>query len=275
MTPTATTSGPANASLSVAPGAGASVNGNTVSATKTGSWGVTASVGKISATTPLSVNSGPATSFEFSTDDSKSPNQPSTTTVTAKDAYGNIATGYNGTVKLSSNDTTVNLPANLTLSNGVGTFNETSSNAPSITATDMNDDSITGFQAAMNAGPNDSSSPHSADQPQPVESTLALPGICVASLILVGFSVLALKYRRIFTTSSSNFSKIHSKTFSKTSLYKLLAKNYVPLSSRRRYNMLRRLLSLKPANHNKANLKPQNHLPSRKHIQKLQAKTTL
>ena len=43
-------------------------------------------------------------------------------TVTAKDAYGNTATGYAGTVKITSSDSEAVLPANAGLTNGVGSF---------------------------------------------------------------------------------------------------------------------------------------------------------
>src|SRR5262249_48495202 len=46
-------------------------------------------------------------------------------TVTAKDPYGNTATGYAGTVHFTSGDAQAVLPANSTLSNGTGTFSAT------------------------------------------------------------------------------------------------------------------------------------------------------
>ena len=47
------------------------------------------------------------------------PGQPPVTfTVTAQDAYGNIATGYRGTVQFSSSDPAASLPANYTFVSG-------------------------------------------------------------------------------------------------------------------------------------------------------------
>jgi hypothetical protein len=46
-------------------------------------------------------------------------------TVTAKDAYGNVATNYSGTVSFSSDDPNAVLPAYSTLTNGVGAFSAT------------------------------------------------------------------------------------------------------------------------------------------------------
>jgi hypothetical protein len=67
-------------------------------------------------------------------------------TVTAKDAYGNTATGYGGTVHFTSSDAQATLPANSTLTNGVGTFSATLKTAGSqtVTATDTATSSITG-----------------------------------------------------------------------------------------------------------------------------------
>ena len=75
-----------------------------------------------------------------------------TFTVTALDAYGNVATGYTGTVQFSSSDAAASLPTNYTFTGsdaGVATFaailNTTGSEsltvtdtlAPDITGTDL------------------------------------------------------------------------------------------------------------------------------------------
>jgi len=67
-------------------------------------------------------------------------------TVTAKDQFGNTATGYAGTVHFTSSDGQAVLPANSTLSNRAGTFSATLKTAgiQSITATDTSNASITG-----------------------------------------------------------------------------------------------------------------------------------
>src|SRR5206468_582604 len=46
-------------------------------------------------------------------------------TVTAKDAYGNTATGFTGMLHFSSSDLLAVLPADSALSNGTGTFSAT------------------------------------------------------------------------------------------------------------------------------------------------------
>jgi hypothetical protein len=67
-------------------------------------------------------------------------------TVTAKDPYGNVATGYSGTVHFTSSDDQATLPADSTLTNGTGTFNANlyTAGLQAITATDTTDGSITG-----------------------------------------------------------------------------------------------------------------------------------
>jgi hypothetical protein len=67
-------------------------------------------------------------------------------TVTAYDPYGNVATGYSGTVHFTSSDPQANLPADSTLTNGTGTFtaNLYTAGVQTITATDTVNNSITG-----------------------------------------------------------------------------------------------------------------------------------
>jgi hypothetical protein len=80
-----------------------------------------------------------------------------TVTVTARDAYGNVATGYRGTVALTSTDTAAVLPANYTFTAadaGVHALSVTLKTASigSITAADTVTDSITGTQASIVVG---------------------------------------------------------------------------------------------------------------------------
>src|SRR5262249_8206843 len=75
--------------------------------------------------------------------------------VTAKDAFGNTATGYTGTVRITSSDGQASLPANSTLTNGTGTFSATlkTAGAQSLTATDTVSSSITGSQTGITVNP--------------------------------------------------------------------------------------------------------------------------
>jgi Putative Ig domain/NHL repeat len=74
-----------------------------------------------------------------------------TFTVTALDAYGNVATGYAGTVHFTSSDAQAVLPANATLTAGTGTFSATLKTAgtQSLTATDTASSSLNGTQNAI------------------------------------------------------------------------------------------------------------------------------
>jgi hypothetical protein len=77
-------------------------------------------------------------------------------TVTAKDPYGNTATGYTGTVTFSSSDVQAVLPSNSTLTNGTGTFSvtlKTASSNQSITARDTVTTTITGTQSSIVVNP--------------------------------------------------------------------------------------------------------------------------
>jgi hypothetical protein len=78
-----------------------------------------------------------------------------TFTVTAQDAYGNVATGYAGTVHFTSSDAQAVLPADATLTHGTGTFSATLKTAgtQSITATDTADSSLNGTQNPITVTP--------------------------------------------------------------------------------------------------------------------------
>ena len=72
-------------------------------------------------------------------------------TVTAHDLYGNTTPAYAGTVHFTSSDGSAALPADSTLTAGVGTFSVTLNTRPteSITATDTVDNSITGSSGSI------------------------------------------------------------------------------------------------------------------------------
>jgi hypothetical protein len=112
----------------------------------TGTWSITAAD---TATSALSVTQAglvvtPAAAAFFAVGGFPSPTtagQPGTFTVTAYDAYGNVATGYTGTVTFTSSDAQAVLPADYTFAaadQGQQTFTATL-NTPglqSLTATD-------------------------------------------------------------------------------------------------------------------------------------------
>src|SRR5262249_26404058 len=81
---------------------------------------------------------------------------PFTMPVSARDAYDNFISTYNGTVHFTSSDPQAILPPDSALTNGIGTFTFTLKKAlqQSVTATDVTNSSITGTaQFAVKPGP--------------------------------------------------------------------------------------------------------------------------
>jgi hypothetical protein len=77
-------------------------------------------------------------------------------TVTAYDPYGNVATGYGGTVHFTSNDGQAALPADATLTNGTGTFSatlKTAGSAQFLTATDTANPDLIGGEWGIAVAP--------------------------------------------------------------------------------------------------------------------------
>ncbi len=72
-------------------------------------------------------------------------------TATALDAFNNTMTGYTGTVHFTSTDPAAVLPANATLTNGVGTFSATlrTQGSQTLAATDTVDAAITGVSGLV------------------------------------------------------------------------------------------------------------------------------
>lgn len=192
--------GPVVANYSVEAGSGGTVNGSSVSATKAGSWAVTASVAKASASTSLKLNPGAAQTFTVSSTPPKSGSGQSTFTVTAEDAYGNVATDYAGNVKITSNDSSGNLPTEVNLTNGVGNFtaNIKTPYAQSITATDIGSNSITGSLDGIKATNSNSAIPE--------KSMLGVNSSILSSFVVMlavfVFLPLAVRYRKIIFARS-------------------------------------------------------------------------
>ena len=76
---------------------------------------------------------------------------PHAITVTAKDPFGNVATGDNGTVHITASDPQAILPADGALANGVGTFLWTpmTLGSMSITAADTANPAVTGTESGV------------------------------------------------------------------------------------------------------------------------------
>ena len=147
---TAAQSTNASGNASVAPTANTTAGGYTVSAAATGAGSAS-----------FSLTNSPAAAATLSVGGFASPSSAGTShslTVTARDAYANIVTGYTGTVHFTSSDSQATLLGDYAFTTGAGsdngthTFNATLRTAglQSITATDKSNGSITGSQAAIN-----------------------------------------------------------------------------------------------------------------------------
>jgi N-acetylneuraminic acid mutarotase len=103
-----------------------------------GSYTLTATVGSYSATSAqLTVTPSSAIYFKVVAPATATTGSPFNVTVTALDAFGNTAAGYAGKVHFTSTDAQAILPADTTLTNGVGTFSITLKTGGSQTITAM------------------------------------------------------------------------------------------------------------------------------------------
>src|SRR5207244_348685 len=117
----------------------------TLTATDTASSSITGT------SNAIAVSAAAAASFSVSAPASTTAGSSFSFTVTAKDAFNNTATGYTGTVHFSSGDAQAVLPANGTLTNGLGSFSATLKTAgnQTLTATDTVSSSVTGTSNAI------------------------------------------------------------------------------------------------------------------------------
>jgi len=104
-----------------------------------------------SASVTTNVGTAPTTHFMVSGPATATAGTPLNITVTALTAANATATSYTGTVHFTSSDVAAVLPANSTLTNGVGTFSATlkTAGAQTITATDTVTASITGTSGTI------------------------------------------------------------------------------------------------------------------------------
>ena len=129
------------------------VGGQTVTATDTVSSGITGTSGAIT------VNPAAAASFTVTTSASTTVAGVAlaSVTVTAKDAFGNTATGYPGTVHLSTTDGQASLPGDTTLTSGAKTFSGSvilkTVGAQTVTATDTVSSGVNGTSPAVTVTP--------------------------------------------------------------------------------------------------------------------------
>ena len=104
------------------------------------------------------VTPGAAKTLTVSTATSFAAGTGHTVTITARDAYGNVATGYLGTVHLTSTDPAAVLPANYTFIGGDAgvhrlTITLKTAGSRSVTATDVAHATITGTQSGITVTP--------------------------------------------------------------------------------------------------------------------------
>jgi hypothetical protein len=140
---------PADTTLSNGVGSFSATLKTAGSQTLTASDTVTASITGTSGT--ITVSGGAATHFSVSAPATATAGTAFNITVTALDPFNNTVTGYSGTVHFTSSDGAAVIPANSTLTNGVGTFSATlkTSGSRTITATDTVTSSITATSGAI------------------------------------------------------------------------------------------------------------------------------
>ncbi len=114
-----------------------------------------ASNGNITGFTTLSVAAAAATHFILAVPTNATAGNAVTVSVTAYDSFGNVATGYTGTVRITATDLQAGLPANNTLASGLGNFAVTLKTAgpQKITATDTVTSTVTGTSSSVTVAP--------------------------------------------------------------------------------------------------------------------------
>jgi hypothetical protein len=126
---------------------GSGAFGATLETAGTQSWTATdAAIASLTGTqSNMQVNPGVARSLRIAAPSTVSPGVPFTFTITALDAYGNVATGYTGTIRFSSSDKKAVLPSYVILMNGTGSFTATMTTKgnQTLTATDSASPSLT------------------------------------------------------------------------------------------------------------------------------------
>jgi len=115
----------------------------------------------------ITVLPGPAVRLVISAPPTASGGSAFAFTVTATDLYGNVATGYTGTVHFTSTDGAASLPANSTLTSGTAAFTATlrSAGAQTITATDTVTSSISGVSGSISVVANTSTTLSASPSP--------------------------------------------------------------------------------------------------------------
>ena len=143
---------PANSTLTNGVGSFQATLKTTGSQTITGTDTVTATITGTSSA--ITVSSTTATHFVVSAPPSAAAGTAVSVTVGAFDQFNNLVTGYTGTVHITSTDAAAILPANSTLTSGVGVFQVTLKTAgnQTVTATDTVTATINGTSNTITVG---------------------------------------------------------------------------------------------------------------------------
>jgi hypothetical protein len=131
----------------------------------------------INGSATIAVNAGTATRFSLVAPGTATAGTSFNLSVTALDAFNNTATGYPGTVHVTSGDNQALLPPDATLTNGTATFAVTLKTAGNqrLTATDTNSNTITGVSGNVAVSP--AAADHLAFGVQPIATA---PGSAIS-----------------------------------------------------------------------------------------------
>lgn len=139
-----------------------------------GSYAVTATTPGVVPTASFSLTNtaGAATHFTVAAPGSAIAGEAVNVSVTAQDVFNNTDPSYTGIVQLGSTDGAAILPANSSLTSGVGTFsvNFSTGGNQTVTATDTVSSGITGTSAAVNVSPRADLATTISDSPDPVNA---------------------------------------------------------------------------------------------------------
>ena len=130
----------------------------TVTLETSGSQTITETSASGSVASTIMVSPATASKFVISGLSTATAGTPASFTVTAEDAFGNVATGYTGTVEFASSDTAATLPGNTPFTSanaGKQTFSVTFKTAgtQSLTVTDTASASLTATQSGISVSP--------------------------------------------------------------------------------------------------------------------------
>jgi fibronectin type 3 domain-containing protein len=130
----------------------------TVTLETAGSQTITETSASGSVTSTIMVSPATASKFVISGLSTATVGTSKSFTVTADDAYGNVATGYTGTVEFTSSDTAATLPGNTPFTSadaGIQTFSVTfgTPGTQSLTVTDTGNASLTATQSGISVSP--------------------------------------------------------------------------------------------------------------------------